>query len=148
MILPDVNVLLYALRGEAEHHAEYRAWLDTSLKSGVTILLADTVVSGVVRIATHPRVWEIPTPIDAVLAYVDGLRSRVNVRPAPGGPEHWQVFAALCRSTRARGNIIPDAWLAALAIEEGATLFTADRDFARFPGLKWRHPLDSAAGRS
>lgn len=142
MILPDVNVLIYCLRGDAERHREYRKWLDASLKSGLPILLADVVTAGVARVATHPRVWRVPTPLDDVIGFLEGLRSRPNVRPAQPGRDHWGHFARLCRAVHARGNLVADAWLAAITLEQGSTLFTTDRDFAKFPGLRWRHPLE------
>src|SRR5438477_407916 len=72
----------------------------------------------------------------------DALRARPNCVPIAPGPRHWEVFTGLCRRAGARGNLVPDAYLAALAIESGSEWITADRGFARFPGLRWRHPLD------
>lgn len=144
MILPDVNVLIYCLRSDAERHREYRSWLDESLKSGLPVLLADVVTAGVARVATHPRVWRVPTPLEVVLAFLDGLRSRPNVLSVVPGPDHWGHFVRLCNAAHARGNLVADAWLAAIAVEQGSTLFTTDRDFAKFPGVRLRHPLDPA----
>lgn len=144
MILPDVNVLVYVQRGEAERHAAYRAWLDDTLTSGTPVLLADSVLSGVVRILTHPRIWNPPTPLDEALTFVERLRAKPNAMPVRPGAAHWEIFTGLCRDVGVQGNLVPDAWLAALAIEQRATLVTTDRDFARFPGLRWRHPLSAA----
>ena len=93
--------------------------------------------------ATHPLVFVPPTPVDAVF---DFLAELVN---APGcvlinpGPRHWWIFDGLCRQLKLGGNHVPDAWLAALAIESESEWITTDRDFSRFPGLRWRHPLES-----
>lgn len=90
---------------------------------------------------------------DVALEFVDGVRERPNGVPVTPGPRHWHRFTSLCRRTGARGNVVPDAYLAALAIETGSEWVTTDRGFARFVGLRWRHPLDEvdyfrhAAGR-
>jgi uncharacterized protein len=90
---------------------------------------------------THPRVFATPTPIDAALAFVEALRAQPQcVLLGPGG-RHWEIFSRLCHEGGARGNLVPDAYLAALVIETGSELITADRGFGRFPGLRWRHPL-------
>ena len=142
MVLPDVNVLIYAHREESEKHDQYLAWLE-GLWSGVTRYgYSELVLSSCVRVLTHKDVFRPPTPMDAVLAYVDQIRDHPNaVRIAPGD-RHWSIFRDLCRRGDARGNLVTDAYLAALAIESGSEWITTDRDFARFPGLKWRHPLD------
>jgi toxin-antitoxin system PIN domain toxin len=80
--------------------------------------------------------------LEEALAFVEVLRGAPNHVAVEPGPRHWAVFAGLCRSSEARGNVVPDAYLAALAIERGATMSTADRGFARFDGLRWRHPYD------
>jgi len=93
-------------------------------------------------VVTHPRVFERPTPLPAALSFVAAIRdreNRVQVRP---GPRHWEIFHTLCEDAGVRGNLVPDAWLAALAIESGSEWITTDRDFTRFPGLRTRHPLD------
>jgi uncharacterized protein len=103
--------------------------------------VAEQVLSGFLRVVTHPRVFRPPTPIDAALAFADAFRTQPHAVIVAPGPRHWEIFAALCRETGARGNLVPDAWLAALAIESGCEFITTDRDFGRFPGLRWRHPL-------
>ena len=141
MILPDANVLIYAFRHDAERHAEYRAWLESVLSDGRALGISDLVLSGVIRITTHPRVFAKPSPLQRVLGFCAFLLAQPGaVRLTPGG-RHWGIFANLCEAADAKGNLISDAYLAALAIEAGAELVTTDRDFARFPGLRWRHPL-------
>lgn len=93
------------------------------------------------RIVTHPKIFRGPTPLDQALTFTEQIRSRPTCVPIAPGPRHWRVFTGLCRETQARGNLVPDAYLAALAIESGSEWITTDRDYARFPGLRWRHPL-------
>jgi toxin-antitoxin system PIN domain toxin len=141
VILPDVNVLIYAHRRDAREHRAYRDWLEGVLNGDVTYAVSDVVLSGFVRVATHPRIMAPPSTTDQALTFTERLLDQphcVMVRP---GPRHWDIFGRLCREIDARGNLVPDAFLAALAIEAGCEIITADRDFARFKGLRWRHPL-------
>lgn len=141
MILCDVNVLVYAYDRTAERHAEYRAWLSSVLDGDETYGVSELILSSVVRIMTNPRVFSAPAaPADA-LAFAAAIRDRPQAAPVMPGPRHWGLFDRLCRSGNARGNLVADAYLAALAIESGCEWITTDRDFARFPGLRWRHPL-------
>jgi hypothetical protein len=143
VILPDVNVLVYAHRQDVRDHARYRDWLATVVRGPASYGLSDLVLSGFVRVVTHPRVFARPTPIELALEFAGTLRSAPNcVRLSPG-ERHWEVFDRLCREAEVRGNLVPDAWLAALAVESGSEWITTDRDYARFPGLRWRHPLFS-----
>ena len=99
------------------------------------------MLSGVVRVITNRRVFQVPaSPADA-LAIAAAIREHPNVTILRPGPRHWEIFARLCRDANARGNAVPDAYHAALAIESGCEWITTDRGFARFPGLRWRHPL-------
>ena len=144
MILTDVNVLVYAYRTDAPQHQAYRDWLEQAVNGDEAYGLSDLVLSGFVRVVTHPRVFAPPSPIEDALQFANVLRDRPDcVRIAPG-PRHWSIFARLCRDAGVRGNLVPDAYLAALAIESGSEWITTDRDYSRFPGLRWRHPL--AAG--
>jgi len=141
MLLPDVNVLVYAHRRDAPDHAGYRDWLEGVINGPEAFGLSDFVLSGCLRVLTHPRVFVKPSTLDDALAFSEALRSAPNrVRIEPG-ERHWEIFKSLCREANARGNLIPDAWLAALAMESGSEWITTDGDYARFPGLRWRHPL-------
>lgn len=143
MILPDVNVLVYAHRSDAAGHPEYRAWLRDAIAGPEPFGLSDLVLSGFLRVVTHPRVFADPTPLADALAFVTALRERPNrVRVEPG-PRHWTIFRELCDRAEPRGNLVPDAYLAALAIEAGMEWISTDGDFERFPGLRTRHPLRS-----
>lgn len=95
----------------------------------------------VVRLATNPRIFVRPDPIDAVIEYLDTLLEP-PAQLLRSGRTHWQRFTELCRHLRLRGNLVPDAYLAALALEQGAELVTFDRGFGRYPGLRWRCLLD------
>lgn len=142
MIIPDVNVLVYAARPDADRHTEYRAWLTSVMRGSEPVALSELILSAVVRVLTHPRVFDPPTLLPDALAYVDALRDQpraVALRPAE---RHWELFNELCQSGNVQGNLVADAYHAALALEAGAELITTDRDFARFPTLRWRHPLE------
>ena len=141
MRLPDVNVLLYAFRDVIPDHDRCRAWLQVLVGAEEPFAIADAVLAGFVRVATHPRVFDPPATVDEAFGFTDVLLRAPNaIRVAPG-PRHWELFGRMCREGAARGNLVADAYLAALAIEAGSELITTDRDFARFPGLRWRHPL-------
>jgi hypothetical protein len=140
MVLPDVNVLVYAHREDTAHHAECRAWAEQVINGDEAFGLSDLVLSGFVRVATHPKVFAKPSPLGDALEFCEQLRSRPNCVPVAPGRRHWDIFRALCAEARAKGNLVPDAFLAALAIEAGCQWVTTDRDFSRFKGLRWRHP--------
>ena len=103
--------------------------------------VADIVLSGFLRIVTHPKVFKKPTPLRQAVAFCASVRSRPNAVVLSPGRRHWQIFTELCAGVDARGNLIPDAFLAALAIESDSDWITTDGDYRRFPGLRVRHPL-------
>jgi len=142
MVLVDVNVLVYAHRGESPRHGEYRRWVERRMESNEPFGLSELVLSGFIRIVTHPRIYKVPTTLDDALRVVGRLRDQPNCVVVNPGARHWEIFIRLCRSVGAKGNLVPDAFLAALAIESGSEWITADRDYSRFPGLRWRHPLE------
>jgi toxin-antitoxin system PIN domain toxin len=144
MILCDVNVLVYAFRSEAPDHEHYAAWLRDAIASEQAYGVSELVLSRFIRIVTHRRAARTPAPLEPALAFTTTLREQPNAVSLSPGPRHWGIFERLCRDAKATGNLVPDAYLAALAIEHGAELITADRDFARFPGLRWRDPLATA----
>lgn len=142
MILTDVNVIIYAHRQDCERHTDYREWLERTVDSPEAFGVSELILSSFVRVVTNPRAFPSPTPTDLALKAAERLRERPNCVLLAPGPRHWDIFAGLCRAVGARGNIVADAYFAALAIEHGAEWATTDRDYARFPGLRWRHPLD------
>jgi hypothetical protein len=139
--LPDVNILLQAFRADLTEHAATRAWLTDLLASGEPFIASEQVLSGFLRIVTMPEALKEPTPMSEALAFTDRLRAHHNAVLAASRPGQWQIFVDLCRQPGVRGRLVPDAWLAAQAIDWGAELVSFDGDFARFPGLRWRHPL-------
>lgn len=112
------------------------------MKADQSYGVADLVLSGFMRIVTHPRVFKQPTPIPQAIAFCDAVRARPNASRLSPGARHWLIFSGLCTEAGARGNLIPDAYLAALAIETDSDWITTDRDYRRFSGLRVRHPLD------
>ena len=132
---------MYAFVPSVPMHAAYREWLEAAIETDEGFGVSELVLSGFVRIVTHPRVFSPPEPVESALVFANAVRAAPNaVRVAPG-ERHWSIFERLCRESSARGNLVPDAYLAALAIESGSEWITTDRDYARFPGLRWRHPL-------
>ncbi len=141
MVLPDVNVLVYAHREDVPQHAGCLEWLEKVINGDEAFGLSESVLSGFVRVVTHPKVFTKPSPLADAFAFCEQLRNRPNCIPVSPGPRHWGIFRTLCEEAGAKGNLVPDAWLAALAIESGCEWVTTDRDFSRFKGLRWRHPL-------
>lgn len=136
----DVNVLVDAHRAETTAHEEVRAWLDDARVGSELVGLSSVVASGFLRVVTHPRVFREPTPSSVALEFVEALRVSPAVVGVEPGERHWGIFVDLCGSLALRGNDIPDAYLAALALEVGATWVTSDRGFARIPGLRVEPP--------
>ena len=141
MILPDVNVLVIAHRADQEDHERIRRWLSDEVNSDRPFALADLAVAGFLRIVTNPRIYRRPSSLDTAISFVDGLMEQPTCVPVAAGPRHWPILRRLLRDSDARGNLVPDAHLAAIAVEHGATVATRDRGFARFPGLPWIDPV-------
>lgn len=142
MLIFDVNVLIGAFRAEAKEHDAYRRWLETKLHETEPVGISELVLSGFVRVVTNHRAFPIPATTDEALAFCAAVRHAPSAVPVRPGPRHWEIFEDLCRTVRARGNLVPDAYHAALAMEVGATWVSSDRDFAKFPGLRWTLPLE------
>ena len=141
MVLPDVNVLVYAFRADVEQHEPHRTFVRGLVEGDEAFGLSSQVLSGFVRVVTHPRIFATPDPVEDALSFTRTLRASERSVAIEPGPRHWEIFERLCREGNARGNLVADAYLAALAIESGCEWITTDRDYARFPGLRWRHPL-------
>jgi uncharacterized protein len=142
MICPDVNVLLYAFRRESPSHSAYVTWVEQAMTGHEPVGLSELVLSAVVRLATYHRVYREPSTTERSLEFCGALRNAPAAVPLRPGPRHWEIFQRLCRETNATANLVPDAYHAALAIENDATWITNDRGYARFPLLQWRAPLD------
>lgn len=141
MLLPDVNVLLAGFRPDHAHHPIARSFLDGARGGPTPLGLSDVALSGVLRLATNSRIFPRPDTTGSVLDYVEVLLDDPAVL-LTAGPSHWTRFIELCRTLLLRGNLVPDAYLAALALDQGAEFVTLDRGFARYPHLRWRCLLD------
>jgi toxin-antitoxin system PIN domain toxin len=142
MHLLDVNILIQAHREDAGLHSEINEWLTQVFAQFGGVAVSELVLSGVLRVVTHPKVFKIPTPLDVALEFIGDFRSCPNVHILEPGERHWQLFMRLCREDEAKGNRVPDAYHAALAIEHSCQWVSLDRGFARFRALDWIHPLD------
>ncbi len=141
MIVLDANLLLHAYDTESPHHSKARAWLETTLSAPELVGLPWQTISAFLRIMTNPRLpGERFTAAEAVQV-VDRWLEQPNVRLLAPGDDHWTVFRSMIIEGQAPGPLISDASLAALTTEYGGVLHTTDRDFARFPGLRWVNPL-------
>jgi toxin-antitoxin system PIN domain toxin len=140
VILPDVNVLVHAFRADSAEHDLCRGWLDGVVNGDSRYGMSPQVLGGLVRVVTHPKVFKLPSGLDEALAFADLLLDQPHCITIQPGEAHWRIFSRLCRDAGARGNLVPDAWLAAMAIEAGCEWVTLDRDYARFSGLRWRTP--------
>lgn len=140
MILLDANVLLYAYDSSSEHHEPARRWLERALSGAERIGLPWTTILAFLRIATHLRLRR-PLTVEEASGIVSEWLQHPRVIPLDPGDRHWETLAGLLRDGQARGPLVMDAHMAALAIDHGATLVTTDRDFARFPGVRTQNPL-------
>jgi toxin-antitoxin system PIN domain toxin len=141
MILPDVSILLYAFRRDSVRHDEYHAWLDRTVNGDAPFGIAPQTLAALARISTHPRIYVNPSDLDEVLRFCDAIVEAPNCTVVQPRERHWSIFTDLCRQARVKGNLVQDAWFAALAIEWGCEWITTDRDYARFPRLRWREPF-------
>ena len=136
----DINVLVAAHRPEHGDHSRAKQWTEHALASGEPLVLFDLVASGFVRVVTSPRVFVSPTTIENALAVLARLRGQAALLSLSAGPRHAEIFAGCCLEADARGNLVTDAHLAALAIEHNCSWASFDRDFARFKSLRWFSP--------
>lgn len=146
MLMPDVNVLVYAHRADDPVHEAYADWLRRLVDGPEPFALSVLVAAGFLRIVTSPRIYPDPTPLPVAVAAIEQLAAHPRCRLVAPGERHLSDLVALCRAAGATGKLIADAQHAALAIAEGCTWVTRDRDFGRFEphGLRWEH-LDLGA---
>jgi len=140
VILPDVNVLVHAFRQDSSEHRLCRSWLNGVVNGESRYAISLQVLGGFIRIVTHSRVFAQPSKLDEAIAFCHSLVGQPHCILIQPGAEHWEIFVRLCEEADAKGNLVSDAWYAALAIESGNEWITLDRDYARFDGLKWRAP--------
>lgn len=141
MILPDLNLLLYAYNPHTPQHSRALVWWEACLRGDELIGLPHEVTLGFVRIATNPKLGGARVPLDAAAKVVESWLSRPNTKPLLPKEDHTVRVLALMAQCGASGQLTSDASLVVYAIEHRATLCSNDGDFARFPGLIWRNPL-------
>ena len=142
MILVDANVLLYAEDRQSPHHGAAREWWDAQLSGASPVCLCWTVLGAFIRIATNPNVFEHPLTLDQALSRVQSWMDQPCTRLVHATERHWTVFRKMLVEGQAVKNLVTDAHIAALAREHGCELISTDADFSRFPGVKWRNPLN------
>ena len=142
MILPDANVLIYAFRTDVPQHARCRSWLNSVVASDARFGVSLLALGAVVRVTTNPRSYKMPSTLDEAFGFCEDLLGQPHCQIVEPGERHWAIFKGLCIETDTHGPRVTDAWFAALAIEWGCEWITLDRDFARFPGLKWQVPAE------
>jgi uncharacterized protein len=140
VILPDVNVLIYAFRQDVPQYALCHTWLQSVVDGDARFGISPLALSAVVRVTTNPRSYRTPSTLEEAFRFCEHLRGQPHCQLVTPGERHWGIFSRLCIDTDTRGSRVTDAWFAALAIEWGCEWITLDRDFARFPGLKWQVP--------
>ena len=139
----DTNVLVYAYRADLPENPDYRRLIEQWANDDEPLGLPDLALSGFLRIMTNRRVFREPSAPAQVWEMIRALLNAPAAIAVKAGPRHWDLFQKLASDIDARGNDVPDAYLAAYALENNATFFSADRGFARFSRLRWRHPLES-----
>lgn len=141
MILVDVNILIYASIASFRQHEAAREWLDRRLNDTARVGLPWTVVLAYLRLATNARMFAPPATMAAAWQRASEWLAAEPVWTPQPTERHAEVLGALLAQPGMHGNLVPDAHLAALAIEHGLTLCSTDGDFARFPELRWLNPL-------
>jgi hypothetical protein len=137
VILVDANVLLYAYHRESAHHEVAREWVESAFSQTESIGLSWGTITAFLRLSTHPRIFTHPLTIERATAIVQSWIAVPVVTIVTPGPRHWEILHGLLLGAQARANLVPDAHLAALAIEHGAELLSNDRDFMRFSKLRF-----------
>lgn len=141
MILVDANLLLYAYHPRAEQHEKSRIWLEAALSGPDLVRFAWLTLWAFLRIATSPRVFDRPLSVAEAEAAISSWLAQPVAGILEPGERHWDILRSLARDSQSAGPLVMDAALAAIALEHGATVYTTDRDFARFSALKWKNPL-------
>src|SRR5579862_2354664 len=143
MILPEVNVLIYAFRTDVREHTLCRRWLDGVVLGETRFGLSPLALGALIRVTTNRRAYSEPSTLDEAFGFCDDLLAQPHCQIVEPGERHWVIFRRLCIETNTRGPTVTDAWYAALAIEWGCEWVTLDRDYARFTGLRWRLPAEA-----
>jgi toxin-antitoxin system PIN domain toxin len=141
MIVLDANILIYSYDKGSSQHAKARVWVEKIFSGLESVGLPWQTVSAFLRVMTNPRLPGSRLGLQHAAQIVDEWLEQPNVRVLTAGDEHWSVLRRMIVEGQASGPLISDAQVAAVTIEYGGVLYTADRDFARFPGLRWMNPL-------
>lgn len=141
MIVIDANLLLYAYSAPSAKQEKARAWLESTLSGDEPVGLPWPVISAFLRIATNPKLPQLRRPVEEVARIIDQWLQQPGVQVLVPGGGHWSIFRRMMVEGQASGDLISDAQIAALTAEYGGVLHTTDRDFTRFPGLRWKNPL-------
>ncbi|MHB8512584.1 MAG: TA system VapC family ribonuclease toxin [Actinomycetota bacterium] len=142
MILLDINVLVGALIGEDPNRLAYLRWIQATSARGQRMGLAGVALSGFLRVVTNNKIFRDPATPSEAFGFIRALRDQSRMVTVHPGPRHLQIFEDLCTTSGVSGDLVPDAYLASIALEQGCFLATADRDFARFSGLRVINPLE------
>ncbi|MGR8933269.1 MAG: TA system VapC family ribonuclease toxin [Gammaproteobacteria bacterium] len=138
MELPDINIPVYAHRSELELHSKCFAWLDDKLNGNESFAMSELVLSGFLRLVTNRKIFKTPSPLNDALKFTEVIRENNNCVIVQPSIKHWAIFTGLCKDIDAKGNDIPDAYFAALAIEFDCFWISMDKGFKRFPSLRWQ----------
>lgn len=141
MKLIDANLLIYAVNRDAPDHLKAKRWFESAIVKGESIGISWIVVLAFLRITTRPGILENPLDQDAAISYIDEWLALPTVELINPGEAHWRILSKLLRSSGTLGNLTSDAHLAALALENGADIYSADYDFQRFQGVNHVNPL-------
>lgn len=141
MILVDANLLIYALNSDSPQHARARPWLERTLSATTPVGLPWIVILAFIRLTTRAGIMRRPLALAHAIAYIDSWLQQPCVEIVGPGEHHWTIFSRLLEATGTAGNLTSDAHIAALALEHGASIYSADHDFARFPGIRHVNPL-------
>lgn len=141
MIIPDVNLLIFAHNRDAPDHRSAKKWLEDLMRSGKPVGIPWIVISGFIRISTHPKILKEPVTVEESIGITRSWLARNNVRIIEPGSRFQELFFAGLEKLGTAGNLATDAYIAALAVEYQAELHSCDTDFHRFPGLRWKNPL-------
>lgn len=141
MIVPDINLLVFAHNAAAPFHLEARAWWEDLLTREQPVGLPWATTFGFIRMVTHPSVLTTPLSPDAALSHIESWFDQAGVQPLDPGPRHLSITRSLFLATKVAGRLTTDTHLAAIAIEHQCELHSNDSDFDRFPGLRWHNPL-------
>lgn len=141
MIIVDANLLIYAVDSDSPQHPSALTWLEHVLSNAVQVALPWAVIVTFVRVTTRPGIMRQPQTHSQALGLIDEWLAQPYVTTLAPGDDHWPIFRNLLRTVGTAGNLVPDAHLAALAIEHGCSIYSADNDFRRFPGVEYVNPL-------